>query len=101
MINKKKNSKKIQRIKRKIVPTLKKYGIKKAGIFGSYVRGEYKKRSDIDVLIQPPKNMSLLGFVHVKHELEDVLKRKVDLVEYKMIRPELKKTILNEEIRII
>ena len=44
------DSKQIQTIKKKIVPTLKKYGIKKAGIFGSFVRGEQKKKSDSDLL---------------------------------------------------
>ena len=104
MINKKKgkkNSKEIQRIKKKIVPTLKKYGIRKAGIFGSYVRNEHKRGSDIDVLIQPPKSMSLLKFVHIKHELEEKLNKKVDLVSYRGIHPILKNQILEEEVRII
>lgn len=98
----KNKSNEIKRIKKKIVPTLKKYGIKKAGIFGSYVRGEQKKRSDIDILVDiRDKKMSLLGFIHIKNELGNALGKKVDLVEYKMIRPELKKTILREEVRII
>ncbi len=97
-----KNKSQIAAIKRKIVPILKKNGIRKAGIFGSYVRGDYKKRSDIDILVEiKNKKMSLLDFIHIKNELEDKLGKKVDLVEYKMVRPELKKTILNEEVRII
>ncbi len=43
----------IKNIQSKIVPTLKKNGVVKAGIFGSYARGEAKKNSDIDILIQP------------------------------------------------
>mgnify|MGYP001572432825 CR=1 FL=1 len=89
------------RIKKTIVKTLKKYGIKKAGIFGSYVRGEQKKKSDIDVLIEPTENMSLLDFIHVKHELEDKLKIKVDLISYNGIHPLLKNQILSEEVKII
>ena len=87
--------------KQKIVKILKKYGVKKAGIFGSYVRGEQKKNSDIDILIEPPKNMSLIGFVHVKHKLEDELGIKIDLVSYKGIHPLLKSQILHEEVKII
>ncbi len=96
-----KNKSQITTIKKKIVPILKKNGIRKAGIFGSYVRGDYKKRSDIDILIQPPRDMSLLKFVHVKHELEEKLNKKVDLVSYRGIHPFLKNQILKEEVKII
>ena len=54
-----KESAELEKIKPKIVRILKKYGVKKAGIFGSYARGEQKKRSDIDILIQPTKGMGL------------------------------------------
>ena len=98
----KKGSKEIDKIKQKIIDIFKKYKIKKAGIFGSYVRGENREESDIDILIDiRDKKMSLLGFVGIKLDLQEALKRKVDLVEYKMIRPELKKQILKEEVRII
>ena len=98
---KKKETKDLEKLKKVIVKILKKYGIKKAGIFGSYVRGEQKKRSDIDVLVLPPKDMSLIDFVGVKLELENEIKRKVDLVSYRGIHPLLKKQILHEEVRII
>ncbi len=99
--NSKKNG--IQKFKPKIAKILKKYGIKKAGVFGSYARGDYKKTSDMDILIEIPKNLkfSLLDFVGLKYELEDAIGKKVDLVEYVMIRPELKKDILEEEVAII
>lgn len=98
-----KNKNNLSKIKKVIVNILKKHGIKKAGIFGSYVRGEQEKNSDIDILVEIPKKMkfSLLDLVGLKLELQDALRRKVDLVEYKMIRPELKKIILQEEARII
>ena len=66
------------------------------------MRGEQGKNSDIDILVEiTDKEMSLLGFARIKVYLEDELRRKVDLVEYKLIRPELKKVILKEEVRII
>ena len=98
--NKLNSRKDIQRIKIKIIPLLKKYKIAKAGIFGSYARGDYKKNGDIDILIQPPKGMGL-EFVGVKLDLEDKLKRKVDLVTYKSIHPMIRKQVLKEEIKII
>jgi len=93
-------NKRIERIKLKALPILKKYGVAKAGIFGSYVRGENKKNSDIDILIQPPKGIGF-GFVGIQFELEKKLKKKVDLLSYRAIHPLLKERILKEEVRIL
>lgn len=84
-----------------IVATLKKYGIKRAGIFGSYVRGEQKKGSDIDILVEVEKKADLIDFIRLKNTLEKAVKRKVDLVEYDCIRQEIKQNILGEEVPII
>ena len=86
------------KIKNKSKRILRKYKIAKAGIFGSYARGEQKKSSDVDILIKYPKG---LGFIKIKNELEKELGKKVDLVEYHVIKPRIKKFILNEEVRII
>ena len=96
--NKKENSTK--KIKPKIIKILKKHHIKRAGIFGSYARGEQKKNSDIDILVEPAEGMGL-EFIGIKLELEDKLGRKIDLVTYKGIHPLLKKQILKEEVKII
>jgi len=92
--------KRIERLKKRILPILKKHKVVRAGVFGSYVRGENKKNSDIDILIMPPSNMGF-EFVGIKFELEDKLKRKVDLVSYRGLHPLLKNRILKEEVRII
>ena len=92
----------IDEVKKKILPVLKKYEIKKAGVFGSVIRGETREDSDIDILVELGKDdMSLLDFVGIKLELEEVLGRKVDLVEYATIKPLLKERILEEEIPIL
>ena len=90
----------IKKLKSKIVKILKKHGVVRAGIFGSYARGDNKKNSDIDILIKLSKPVGF-GFVGIQFELEDELKRKVDLLSYKAIHPLLKDRILKEEIRII
>jgi len=84
----------------KIRQILKKNKVKKAGIFGSYSMGEQKKGSDIDILVEPPKGMGF-GFVKIQFELEEKLKRKVDLVSYNGLSPYLKDKILSQEIKII
>ena len=96
----KKNKIKLRKsTERKIVSILKKNGVVKAGIFGSYARGEAKKNSDIDILIE--FNESLLTLVRIERELKENLGRKVDLLTYNGIHPLLKERILKEEIRII
>lgn len=90
----------LEKIKPKIIQILKKYNIKKAGIFGSYARGEQKKNSDIDIVIEPPKGIGL-GFIDIELELESRLKKKVDLLSYNGINKHLKKYILEEEVRIV
>lgn len=86
----------LEHIKSQIKPILKKYGIKKAGIFGSFARGE-SVVNDLDLLVKIDKKMSLLEFIGIQQELEDELGMKVDLVEYEAIKPALKEQILRDE----
>ena len=92
--------KNLEKIKPKIIEILKKYRVKRAGLFGSYTRGEQRKDSDIDILIEYPKGMGL-NFVGIALDLEKTLKKKVDLLTYGGISPYLKKYILEDEVRIL
>ena len=78
----------------------RKYKIREVGIFGSFVRGEQKKRSDIDILVDFYQLPDLLKFIEIERYLEKLLRKKVDLVEKKSIRPQLKDIILSEVIYI-
>ncbi len=93
-------SKKFIEIENKIIPILRKHKATRAGIFGSYARGDDKKKSDIDILVELGNELSLLDVIKVKLDLENVLKKKVDLVEYNTIKPRLRENILKEEIPI-
>lgn len=95
-----KNDLTIKKIAKVAVPILKRSGVLKASIFGSYARGEAKKNSDIDLLIQPPKGMGL-EFVGLKLDLEKKMRKKVDLLTYQSISPYLKEYILADEVRIL
>ena len=90
-----------EEIKKKIVPVLKQYGVTKAALFGSSARGNMTKNSDVDVLVEIPKAASLLEFIRLKLNLEDTLGRKVDLVEYQVIKPAIKEDILNSQVSIL
>lgn len=101
MNNKKTAHNEIEETKRKIIPILEHYGVKKAGLFGSVVHGELRKDRDIDILVEIEGNVSLLDFVELKLEIEEKLGRKVDLVEYSTIKPILKDIILKEQVAIL
>ncbi|MBI3032062.1 nucleotidyltransferase family protein [Candidatus Woesearchaeota archaeon] len=89
-------------LKKQIIPVLKRYHVKKAGIFGSYARGEQKKNSDVDILIEVKTvKFSLLDMVRLEREIEETIGKKVDLLTYRSINPLLKDYILRDEVRII
>jgi len=86
-------------IKKKILPVLKRYGIIKASLFGSFVRGEAKKDSDIDILVEfgDRENRTLLDLVGLELELEEILDREVEVLTYSSIHPLLREYILKEQ----
>ncbi len=90
-------------VKQKVVPILKRYGIEKAAVFGSYARGEQNKKSDIDLLIQysPNTKKSLFIRAQLKNELQEALKRDVDVVTEKALSPLLRDVILKDKKDIL
>ena len=70
----------IEEIKKMIYDILKKYGIEKAYIFGSYARGEADKKSDVDIMIKKGKLKTLLQLSALAYEIEQILKKQVDIV---------------------
>jgi predicted nucleotidyltransferase len=77
-----------------------KYKVKNIGIFGSYVRGEHRAKSDLDVLVEYDNPVSLLQIVALENHLTALLGVKVDLVPRRNIRKELKKSILKEMVLV-
>jgi len=79
-----------------------KYGIKEIGVFGSYMRGEQKKGSDIDILVEfyPDAEMDLITFVELEEHLSDLLGVEVDLVMKSALKPRIGKHILKEVVYI-
>ena len=92
---------KLAEIKEKAVPILKAAGVTRSALFGSYVRGEEKEESDLDILVDYPKGISLFDVVDLKYRLEDALGKRVDLVGYKTIKPRIKDAILSEQIPLL
>jgi len=77
-----------------------KYRVKKIGIFGSYLRGEAKEESDLDILVEFEKPIGFFKFLELEEYLSNLLGIKVDLVSKKALKPHIGKYIL-EEVAII
>jgi len=87
----------LEGLKSKIIPILQHNDVKKAAVFGSFVRGEQKEDSDIDILVEFKGEKSLLDLAGLKIELEEALQRKVDVLTYNSLHPLLKDRILQEQ----
>jgi hypothetical protein len=82
-------------------PDLKeKFKVKTIGFFGSYVRGEQKRSSDLDVLVDFYEPISLFKFVELEDFLSHQLGVKVDLVMRDSLKPRIKDAILNEAVYV-
>jgi hypothetical protein len=87
-------------IKNIILSHLKEFNPVKVGIFGSFARGENKKGSDIDILVEFKESPSLLTLIKLENELTEIIGIKVDLVttgalKNKRIKKSIKKDLIN------
>ncbi len=92
---------KIGQIKRAILPILRRHKVRHAAIFGSFSRGEAKKSSDVDILVEFRKTPSLFDIGGLYADLQEKLHRKVDVVIYDSIDPRLRESILSNKIDIL
>jgi len=92
----------IVRILREELPHLReRYGVRSLGIFGSHLRGEHGRRSDLDVLVEfDERPLTLFEFVRLENYLTGRIGVKVDLVEKSTLKPAIGRRIL-EEVRPI
>ena len=78
----------------------KEYGIKSLGLFGSYSKGKQNKNSDIDILIEFNKSISLLQYLKLSNALSEKTGKKIDLVMKSALKKNIGKEILKEVIYI-
>lgn len=84
-----------------MIPVLMEHGVKRAGVFGSRVRGEATGDSDLDLVVELPEGASLLDLAGIKVDLEDLFGLRVDVTTYNALHPRLRDQILREERVII
>jgi predicted nucleotidyltransferase len=92
--------KNVETINQKLDVLKKDYGVKKIGVFGSFVNGKPNKKSDIDILVEFSKPIGLFKFVRLENFLSDTLNRKVDLATKNALKPVIKKKILSEVVYV-
>jgi len=81
----------------RIAAVLRKHGVTRASVFGSFARGSQSEASDLDLLIEPKPDATLLDLARLELALEDLLGRHVDLVTYAELHPALREQALREQ----
>ena len=76
------------------------YGVRTLGVFGSHVRDEQRRSSDLDVLVEFDRTPTLLEFVDLQYHLSDLLGVKVDLVMKRALKPAIGRRILEEVVPV-
>ena len=75
------------------------YGVESLGIFGSYIRGEQRESSDLDILVEFSRTPGLFDFVALKIELSELLEVDVDPVMNRALKPHKGERILQEVVQ--
>ena len=84
-----------------LLPELRKqFRVKSLGLFGSYVHGNRRKTSDLDILVEFDRAPSLFEFVELQEYLNTALGIKVDLVMKTALRPAIGERILAEVVPV-
>ena len=78
----------------------KNHGVKSLGVFGSYTRGDTKRKSDLDLLVEFDRVPTMFEFVRLERYLATILGVKVDLVMKSALKPEIGKRILSEVVPV-
>ena len=78
----------------------RKYNVKEIGVFGSYARGEQKKSSDIDILVEFEESIGCFKFLEMEEYIGKIVGVKVDLVTKNALKPRIGQHILKEVVAV-
>ncbi|OGB90772.1 nucleotidyltransferase [candidate division WOR-1 bacterium RIFCSPHIGHO2_01_FULL_53_15] len=95
---------KIEEIKKKLSQhkdeVERKFNVSELGVFGSYVRDEQNKKSDVDILVDFKEPIGLFKFMDLEEFLHKILGIKIDLVSKKALKPRIGAHVLKEVVFI-
>jgi predicted nucleotidyltransferase len=90
----------IEEVKKKTVPILERYGVTYAAVFGSLARGEDRPQSDVDILVRLGRPTGMVGYMQLVGKLEEILRKKVDLVTEQSLNKRVRPYVL-PDLKII
>jgi len=91
----------VEELRTKVEPVMRRRGVVRASVFGSVARGEEEPPSDIDFLVEFEKGRTLLDLSGLRLDLADVLDRAVDVSTPGSLHPEIRDRVLAEQVRIL
>ena len=80
--------------------TIKQFGVKSIGLFGSVARDQARPDSDIDILVEFVGEITLQKYAKLSIYLEKILQKEIDVVDAEMLRPELRPYVEKDLIPI-
>jgi uncharacterized protein len=86
----------IAQLRTAVLRVARRHGVQSVRVFGSFARGEQRTTSDLDLLVEMPDGSSLFDLAGLKIELEETLRRKVDVLTEDGISPYLRDRILRD-----
>ncbi len=89
-----------ERIRRELPRLRQEYAVRSLGLFGSYVRGEQKRGSDLDILVEFSKTPGMFHFLELERDLSRLLGISVDLVQKEALKPAIGRRILDEVLPV-
>src|SRR6185437_5721626 len=88
-----------------LIAVLRQHGVRRAGVFGSFARGEQTPESDVDLLIEPSAGTTPFTLARLEVELEEIVGRPVDLITFNALatsaRPRLSERILHDLVLLL
>ena len=90
----------MEKIKEDMPYLRERYKVKNVGVFGSYIRGDNNKESDVDILVEFHEPPTLLEFLALERYLGELIGMKVDLVMRTALKPGIRERILQEVVYV-
>lgn len=91
----------VEHLRERVEAAMRRRGVTRASVFGSFARGEATPDSDVDFLVEFEKGRTLLDLSGLRLDLRDALGRDVDVATPSSLHPEMKEQILSEVVRIL